>query len=291
MKYLLLLSFFFSCDSNNPDVSYEQHESRKMDARLAQTQRKKMSTNRSSMGELALRGGRSAETNVQVDGIFQNEELERKLIKKAYLTLKVEQLDSANSHVEHLLNGVDAYISSSNEYKDYRRRYNNLTIRIKSDGFDSVINKLVMLAENVDSRRVNVDDVTEQYIDTKIRLKNKKAVQIEYLRLLKKAKSVKDILNVQRELRQVREEIEAKEGLLKFYDHQISYSTIEVQLYQDIKFSVIEQNSFLKNVANAFYQGYKSFLSLVLNLIELWIYFILFAALILSYRKWKRVRN
>jgi len=286
MKYIFLVVFLLSCDST--DTRYESNaEISEMKQGLERASKSK----RARSTALNIRGGRSDQTSYVIDGIVKDESIQRKLIKKAYLTLNVAQLDSANVYVDQILRGLDAYISSSNEYKDYRRRYNNLTIRIKSDGFDSVINQLSGIAKNVDSRRVNVDDVTEQYVDTKIRLKNKKAVQVEYLRLLKKAKSVKDILSVQRELRQIREEIEAKEGLLKFYDHQISYSTIELNLYQDIKFGVVEQNSFLQNVANAFYQGYQSFLNLVLSLIELWIYLLMLLIVILAYKNWKRKKK
>ena len=70
--------------------------------------------------------------------------------------------------------------------------------------------------DKVISKSVNANDVTEQYYDVKIRLENERQVEKRYLELLAQARTVKDILDIEEKLGKVRQEIESKEGRLRF---------------------------------------------------------------------------
>ena len=80
--------------------------------------------------------------------------------------------------------------------------------------------------------KIYVKDVTEEYTDVVIRLKNKKEAEKRFLEILKQTKTIKEILDVEEHLREIREEIESKEGRLKFLNDQVSYSTINLSIYQ-----------------------------------------------------------
>lgn len=62
------------------------------------------------------------------------------------------------------------------------------------------------------------------------RLKNMKAEEAQYLIILKKALTIKDILSVQNELGDVRENIERLQGQIQYLGRQTEMSTIVVNI-------------------------------------------------------------
>src|SRR3989339_839754 len=76
-------------------------------------------------------------------------------------------------------------------------------------------------------------DVTEQYTDLEAQLRNAKAQEEEYLKILSRANTVEEILQVQSYLSNVRYTIESLEGRTKYLLNQTSYSTISVTLSEE----------------------------------------------------------
>jgi hypothetical protein len=87
--------------------------------------------------------------------------------------------------------------------------------------------------------------------------------------LLSKASTIKDIVAIEENIRKLQEEIESKEGRLKFLNDQISYSTLEVYLYQDI-FKPKLEGPFFVRAKNAVYNGWLLLVNLILWIIEIW---------------------
>ena len=83
---------------------------------------------------------------------------------------------------------------------------------------------------------------------------NKKQLEKKYLDILTKAKSVKEILEVEKELGKLREDIESVEGRLKYLQNQVSFSTLSINFYKT------ESNSsgFGKRISNGFSNGFEN---------------------------------
>jgi hypothetical protein len=77
---------------------------------------------------------------------------------------------------------------------------------------------------------VKGEDVTEEFIDIEARLKTQKALEAQFLEIMKRSNSVEDALNVQTEIARVRGEIEKIEGRKRFLESQASLSTIKIKL-------------------------------------------------------------
>ena len=80
--------------------------------------------------------------------------------------------------------------------------------------FDDILNNISQSAENIDSRSIQVKDVTEDYQDAQIRIKNKKEIENRYRELLNKAQKVPEILSIEEKLGEIRTDIEAFEVIL-----------------------------------------------------------------------------
>jgi hypothetical protein len=98
------------------------------------------------------------------------------------------------------------------------------------------------MADEVTYENISANDVTEEYIDLSAKLKNLEATEEQLLEIMKKAEKVEDILAVQRELTNTRDEIERTKGRMQYLEQTSETSLIEVQLTQsklDVKLTAI----------------------------------------------------
>jgi len=104
----------------------------------------------------------------------------------------------------------------------------NMVLRVPSERFTTALARLEELGSRVLTQRVRSDDVTEEFIDLKARLVAQRALETQFLEILKQARSVKDALEVQTQLADVRTTIEKLEGRQRYLENQTSISTIKL---------------------------------------------------------------
>jgi len=156
--------------------------------------------------------------------------VDRKIVKNGYMTLEVNDITEAITGIARVANGLGGYVVSSNKQGDKDITYGQISIRVPSDRFDEAFNQLRKLAVNVPNESTNSQDVTEQYTDLQAQLRNLEATEAQYLELLKKAEKVEDILAVQRELSNVRGQIEQVKGRIQYLERTSDMALIEVNL-------------------------------------------------------------
>lgn len=202
------------------------------------------------------------------------DEVERKLIKTGDIAFETDDLSATRKHIEQAVKKFNGYISSDNERKSSYDITSNLTVRIPSKNFDVFLAEISSKVDKFDSKNMSVNDVTEQFLDVQARLKVKKALEERYSELLKKTKSVKEILEVERELTTVRADIESMEGRLKYLQNQVSFSTLNIRFY---KVEVVKSSSksFWRRLANAFNNGIDNIKWFFLGLINIWPFILL----------------
>jgi len=142
------------------------------------------------------------------------------LIYRATLTMAVFETRKAIDAVEKLAKDSGGYLVSREDQR--------ITVRVPTGKFDGTLDKIGKLGDLL-HRNVNVQDVTSEYTDTAIRLRNLEVMRDRLEELLKKANKVDDALAVERELQRVTSEIERLKGRLKLLRELISFSTITVE--------------------------------------------------------------
>ena len=81
------------------------------------------------------------------------------------------------------------------------------------------------------NQTLGTEDVTKAYFDTDARLKNAHVMEQRLIDMLKtKTGKVSDLLQVEKELGRVREEIEKMQGELKYWDSQVQFATVTISL-------------------------------------------------------------
>lgn len=212
---------------------------------------------------------------------------ERKLIKNGSISFETSDLKTTRANVEALCKELNAYVTEENQNNyDYRREYTQ-TIRIPSDKFDLLIQKIERDATKIDSKNINMQDVTAEFIDVEARLQTKKELENRYREILKQAKTVQDIVTIEGQIGSVRSEIESMEGRLKYLSSQVAYSTLHITYYETIGTDF----GFGSKLGNALGSGWDFFLGFLIGLISLWPFLILITLLIWLIIRWRKRRR
>jgi len=154
-----------------------------------------------------------------------------KIIKSGSLSLVVNDLDAAQADIETIVDSKQGYIVYLYDYDTTGGdRIISITFKVPQENFDATYEEVKGIADEVVSASIDANDVTQEYTDLQSRLTNLKASESQYLTIMSRATDIEDILAVQNELTNVREEIEVIQGQINYYDSYTDYSTITVTL-------------------------------------------------------------
>lgn len=112
-----------------------------------------------------------------------------------------------------------------------------------------------------------------------------KEIGKRYLELLSKANKVSEILEIEKQLAIIREEIEAKEGQLKYLQSQISMSTVTIEMYTNNASESGVTVSYGSKIWNSVKSGFNGMSSFILGLISIWPFIIIFVILFIFVRR------
>jgi hypothetical protein len=111
-------------------------------------------------------------------------------------------------------------------------------VRVPANQFDAALSSIEKLSSNVIQRGISGSDVTEEFIDLEARIRTQKALELQFLTIMKQSENITDALEVQRQIAAVRTEIEKLEGRRRFLENRASLSTITVDLKSPIMIAV-----------------------------------------------------
>lgn len=254
---------------------------------------KAMSYNAPPAQEIPVEAMVSAKTvdNEPITSKTQNT-ISKKIIKNGDLEIQVGNIKKAHQQVNEIVKSNNAYIQTE--------RFNNtdidekqfFTIRVPHKNFDALINSFSNGIGSVLSKNIASDDVTEEYTDVSIKLANKKIYLEKYRDMLRSAKTTKDMLEIQENIRELEDEIDVAEGRLRFIDDRVNYSTLNLMLYKEkVRSSATSKIGFGNRFGDSFTEGWNSFVAFFLGIISLWPFFLLIPIIILVWKKWKNRRK
>ena len=202
---------------------------------------------------------------------------EQRLIRRAEVRLRVDDYTNARERVGALVRQFDGYLGDEREQRYPSRIENTLTIRIDAGRFDSLMSALLAVGKEINFRNVTVEDVTRQYVDLEARLRARRAVEERYTQILGRANDIEAILAVERQLADVREQIESAEGQLRYLSNQVSLSTITLTLFEESSTGLLAGPTFFSRIGNAFETGWDGVLELLIALVAMWPLWVLLA--------------
>ncbi len=152
-------------------------------------------------------------------------EYERKLIRTGNVSLEVKTVSDAEEKIASWAKGLGGYVTNANIWENGA----NFTVRIPSTRFDDAMAQAGDFGR-VTERSVNSQDVSDNYYDLESRLKTKYILRDKLSGYLSQAKDIKDLLEIERQLNQVLEEIDSTESRFKRLAGQVDYSTIYINM-------------------------------------------------------------
>ena len=277
MLLLILTALIFhSCNSEGNSKSYAPQMENMVDMDDNIEMEESSSGNFKDKGEL----------NNNSNG-NSNKPIERKIIRNAQVNMQVKDIQKAFPQIERIVKNLNGYISSSNMQNNSHRISNSIVIRVPNESLDTLLRLVENQSIFINNSSISSTDVTEEFIDIESRLKTKKEVRERYLDILsKKAKTVEDVLLAEEQIRVLTEEIEAKEGRLRYLQNRVGLSTLTLSIYQEVEYvatPAVYKKTFLIKIKEGFINGWEILLDIFLALINIWPLFILFSLII-----WKR---
>ncbi|XYH99947.1 DUF4349 domain-containing protein [Sorangium sp. So ce1128] len=144
------------------------------------------------------------------------------LIYTAQIGMAVFEVSASLGKVEALARELGGFLA--------RRDDRTITIRVPAARFDEALKRLEGLGDML-QRNVVAEDVTEEFLDLGVRIRNARAVRDRLEKLLEKAAKVEESIQLERELARVAGELERLEGRLKFLRDRVAFSTLTVSFH------------------------------------------------------------
>ena len=239
----VLLSFSLSCSQRMAEtVSARKDMPQTQEAAKTQNYGKEME--KVSLNEVDKEGSTA-------------EAADRKIIRNADITIEVSSTVDAQHQVTSIAESHDGFVATSEakqrEGNDPAQRTLDikLVVRVPSNQFGRAFDEIKKLAGNTPAENITSQDVTEEFIDLEARIKTQKALEVQFLEIMRQANKISDALEVQRQIAEVRTDIEKLEGRKRFLENRSSLSTINVNIQTPKPVIAVTETGFRQSLREA----------------------------------------
>jgi len=163
--------------------------------------------------------------------ITQTLKTDKKLIRSGSLTLEVTNVSDSMDRITEIALDFKGFIDKSTKESDANDQVTGLMIvRIPGEDFDSFL-ETISSQGTIKRQEIQTTDVTEDYIDKEAQIRALTIQRDQYYRIIEKAETVEDILNVQREIDRVQLELDRITGKMKYLENQIAFGTLTISIH------------------------------------------------------------
>jgi hypothetical protein len=197
---------------------------------------------------------------------------DKKIIKNGSVVVEVKDYNKFNATLRATVKKLGGYIANEEQSQSDYKIENAVVIKVPVDQFEEGISDLTAAADKIMQRKINSQDVTTEIVDTKSRMEARKKVRDRYIELLKQAKNMSEVLQVQNEINNTQVEVEGAAGRIAYLGHSSAYSTININFYQVLNQSAGEYNepSYGSRILTSFSGGVHWFAELFIIIVSLW---------------------
>lgn len=208
---------------------------------------------------------------------------DRKIIRNADLDLESDSPEESQHQITSIAERNGGFVvesqQSSSDVKVNSRDIVTMSVRVPADKFNDALDEIRRSVKRVVVETVKGQDVTEEFIDIEAQLKAKKALEAQFMEIMKRASTIDSALEVQSQLADVRGEIERIEGRKRYLENQSALSTIKIRV-QTAKVFAASSTGFNDRLRESFAVGLDFATNFVLGLLTLVIGILPFAVFI-----------
>jgi len=183
------------------------------------------------------------------------------IIRTGQASIEVDSLEPAVALVRKLARQLGGYVANTAMQTGRGQlRSATLEVKIPAPRFDDGLGGLAPIGK-LESVNVSAEDVGEEFTDATARMANARRLETRLTELIAtRTGKLKDVLDVERELARVREEIERYEGRLRYLQAHAALSTLTICVHEPVPVVGHPGSSV---VAEAFKQAWRNFVDLV----------------------------
>jgi Domain of unknown function (DUF4349) len=191
------------------------------------------SPSREGAGQLAPSAGgeelAASEAGVPEDWAAQ-QDFDRKIVKTAELGIRAEKVRDSAAQAQQIAAQFGGSVLSSQIVRGDRSVSADLVLVVPSPEFEKALDELRGLGKEVTADTVRGEDVTEEFVDLESRERNLLAAEQSLLELYNRAQSVNDALSIERELANIRGQIEQVQGRIQYLEERTATSQITLSI-------------------------------------------------------------
>ena len=154
--------------------------------------------------------------------------IERKIITNVDMNVRVDDVNAAMEAVTQLVETSGGFVVSVTRNEDEFVSDAFMSFRVPSNNLEATLSRLRGLSERVERETRSSQDVTTEFVDVEARLNNLRAAEQQLMVLFERSGKVSDVLEVQRELINVRGQIESLQGRLNYLSQTTATSLVSV---------------------------------------------------------------
>lgn len=159
----------------------------------------------------------------------------RLIIRRANLDVEVRVVRLAVESAGEIAEMQDGYIASADVAQDHNEDGYCATVvlRVPVENYESAMMMIRDMATEVKRENVSGEDVTEEYVDLKSRLRHLEATEERLMDFLFEAEDTEAALMVHDRLRSIEAETEQVKGRMQYLEQSAAMATITVSMVPD----------------------------------------------------------
>ncbi|WP_076790467.1 DUF4349 domain-containing protein [Chlorobium sp. KB01] len=205
----------------------------------------------------------------------------RKIIKEGVITFQTGSLQETRTKIDAALRASDGFMAKESENRYSDKVEQKVEVRVPAEKFDSFVRKVTEGVEGFDEKNISITDVTKEFIDVEARLKVKKETEQRYRELLGKAGKIEDILAIEKQIGELRSEIESVEGRPLYLRDAVALSSLTITFYENISAPA----TFLSDFGVGFKNGWNNLVQFIVIMVNAWPFFIIIPIVVIMIRR------
>jgi hypothetical protein len=198
----------------------------------------------------------------------------RKVIQNAEMTIETDKPSEGQQKIGVIAEKHGGFVVVSESKHNDAASQNvastvvNVVVRVPAQKFQATLDEIRAVGGRILHEKSSGQDVTEEYIDLEARIRTKKALEAQFLEIMKQARKISDAMEVQTQLAEVRTEIERLEGRRRFLENQSALSTINITLHTPTQVVAAATRGFVYDLKAAFGDGMDTGAGIFLGIIQ-----------------------
>jgi hypothetical protein len=158
---------------------------------------------------------------------------DRLVVQESNLSLVVMDVRETSDQIVDQAKSVGGYMVNTSLTNPEEAPFATVTVRVPADKLREVLDDFRGLAVKVTSENIRGTDVTDEYVDLESRLETLGKTKTKFEEILNKATEIQDILEVQRQLTYLQDQIDSLKGRQEYLEQTAKLAKVTVYLSTD----------------------------------------------------------